>query len=147
MGLSITILVLSGCEFKDIQLKEVSSVDVESLQGGNIKGTIHLVIENPNGFPVTIKSAKFDVLSGAVKLGEAKLDEPFRINANISESYPIRLSGNMGNALSGGIVGLMGLLAGKNPEVTLKGELKASSFFVSKTVPVELKTELPISFK
>jgi len=104
-----------------------------------------LVIHNPNWFSVTIKSAEFEILSGPVKLGEARLDESFRINANASESYPVKLSGNIGNALSGGIVGLLGLIQGKDPEVTLKGELKASGLMVHRTVPVELKTTLPIN--
>lgn len=141
----LSLFVLSGCEFKDITLKEVKSVEIESFNAGHIKGTVQLVIHNPNWFPVTVKSADLEIVSEALKLGEARLDEAFRINANASETYPIKLSGDIGNALSGGIVGLLGMITGKDPQVTLKGELKASGFFVNRTVPIEVKTTLPVN--
>lgn len=137
--------LLWGCEFKDVQLESIEEINLESLQGGQIDGTIHMVLSNPNSFGITVKSADFELFTGNVKLGEASLRKAFKIESNSSKSYPVQLSGNLSNALAGGFMGLAGALTGKKPKVTIKGELKAGNFFYTKKVPVEEETEIPLS--
>lgn len=109
-----------------------------------MKGTISLEITNPNNFAITVTNADFELFSSKVNVGKASLNEPFKIAANSTEVYAVKLNGNVGNLLAGSITGLMGALSGKNPEVTIKGTLKAKAFFLSKTIPVEVKTEIPL---
>jgi LEA14-like dessication related protein len=142
--LIMTLPLLWGCEFKDVQLESIEEISLESLQGGQIDGTIHMVLSNPNAFSITVKSADFKLYNGNVKLGEASLRKAFKIDANSSKSYPVQLSGNLSNALAGGFMGLAGALTGKKPKVTIKGELKAGNFFFTKKVPIEEETELPL---
>lgn len=137
-------LLFTSCEFKEIAVQGVEAVNIESFKGGELKGVMNVSLSNPNSMAVTVKSATFDIYAGSMKLGEAKLDESFKIKANSSKTYPVKLSGSMGNALAGGLVGLAGFLGGKNPKITLKGEIKARSFLVSKKIPVEVQTELPL---
>lgn len=136
--------LLWGCEFKDVQLESIEEINLESLQGGQIDGTIHMVLSNPNSFGITVKSADFELFTGNVKLGEASLRKAFKIESNSSKTYPVQLSGNLSNALAGGFMGLAGALTGKKPKVTIKGELKAGNFFYTKKVPVEEETEIPL---
>ena len=138
-------LFILGCEFKDIELQTVDDVKIESLNKGNIKGTITLTLNNPNGFAVTVKEADFKIMLEKTEMGTANLSESFKIKANSTESYPVKLKGDVSGAMTGGLAGIVGMLLGKDPKVTLVGEIRARSFLISKTIPVEFETELPIS--
>ena len=140
----ITLLSLTGCDFKDVELERVEEIKLNSLKGGNIDGTIFLVLNNPNSFDIKVKSADFDLMTGNEKLGSATLSKSFKSEGNGSKTYPVELSGTLSNARAGGFAGLTGLLTGQKPKVTIKGTLKAGAFLYTKEVPVEIDTELPI---
>ena len=78
-------------------------------------------------------------------VGKAKLTDPFKIESNSTQSYPVHLSGDLSNAISGGIGSIVGLLMGKEPTMRIKGNLKASSFLITKTVEIDEQTDIPIS--
>ena len=109
-----------------------------------MEGTIFLELKNPNMFAIKVKSAEFEIFNGNIRLGDAQLREEFKINGNSTEIYPVKLSGNLGNLLAGGLTSIAGLLSGKNPRILIKGDLRAGNFFVTKDIPVELETDLPI---
>lgn len=138
-------VTLTGCTFHDIEVVEVDEIIVASVKNGEIKGSIELALKNPNSFPVTVQSAAFDIMLGEKKLGEAKLDESFKISANSERTYPVKLSADVSAALSGGLAGIAAMLMGSDPTVTLDGTIKARSFLFSKKVPVSFQTDLPIS--
>ncbi len=144
--LFLSLLTLSSCEFKDVKLENVQNFEVNSLKGGKLDATISLVLSNPNSFPITVKSGDFELFSGKKSLGDAQLKKAFKINANSTEVYPVQLTGNMGDLITAGLTGLAGMLSGKKPEVLVKGELKVGNFFFHKKVPIEIKTDLPMSF-
>ena len=144
--LFLSLLTLSSCEFKDVKLENVQNFEVNSLKGGKLDATISLVLSNPNSFPITVKSGDFELFSGKKSLGNAQLKKAFKINANSTEVYPVQLTGNMGDLITAGLTGLAGMLSGKKPEVLVKGELKVGNFFFHKKVPIEIKTDLPMSF-
>jgi LEA14-like dessication related protein len=146
LGLILSIIALTSCEFKDVKLEKVQDFEVNSLQGGKLDATINLVLSNPNSFPITVKSGEFELFSGKKSLGDAQLKKAFKINANSTEVYPVQLTGNMEDLISAGLTGLTSLLSGKKPEVLVKGELKVGNFFFHKKVPIEITTELPMSF-
>lgn len=137
-------LLLTGCEFKDLTLERVDSFSIEELTKEGMQGTISLVITNPNSFSINVNSASFDIYSGSVKVGNADLSKSFKIKGNTTETYPVQLSGNMSNLIAGGLSSLIGAIRGQNPRVNIKGELKASAFLFSKTIPVDVTTEVPL---
>lgn len=145
LSMIIMLPFLWGCEFKDVQLERIEEISLGSLKGGQIDGTISMVLSNPNGFGITVKAANFDLHNGNVKLGTASLRKAFKIEANSTKVYPVELTGDLSNALAGGLMGLAGMLTGQKPKVMIKGELKAGNLFYSKKVPIEIETELPIS--
>lgn len=141
----VSAILLSSCEVKDIELVEVEDVKIEKVTGGKIDGVITVKLNNPNGFPVTIKSGDFAIWAGKTEMGTAQLDESFKISANSNESYPIKLKGDVNGVLAGGISGLIGMFTGDDPKLVLKGDIKARSFLITRTVPVELETDLNLS--
>ena len=138
-------IICSSCEFKDIELREVQDVEVSQISKGNIEGTITVLLNNPNAFGVTVKEADFTIYAGKSEIGTAHLNEAFKIEAKEVKAYPVKLKGNTKDALSGGISALVGMLLGQDPKIILKGEIKAKSFIFSKTVPVEMETDLKMS--
>lgn len=141
----MTVVFLSGCEFKDVVLDRVDRFEINSLEAGKLDANIRLVLTNPNSFPITIKAGEFDIYSGKIHLGDAHLKRSFKISANSTKEYDVEVNGTIGDMLAAGITGLAGMLTGKKPEMTVKGELKAGNFFYTKKVPVELKTEMPLN--
>ena len=138
-------LTFSGCEFKPIELNRVEDIRIESIKGAEIKGIIVLSIHNPYSFPVTVMGANFKIFKAENQLGTASINEGFRIAANSSETYPVKLNANVESLLSGGIMGILNMLGGKNPRVKLIGEIKARALLIPRTIPIELETELPLS--
>jgi len=137
--------LISSCEVKDIQLVEVESVKVLNVNKRNIDGILNIKLENPNAFGVKVKSADFEIWANNAVVGKAKLTDPFKIESNSTQSYPVHLSGDLSNAISGGIGSIVGLLMGKEPTMRIKGNLKASSFLITKTVEIDEQTDIPIS--
>ena len=138
-------ILLSSCEIKDIELKEVQDVEVSQINKGKIEGTITVLLNNPNSFGVTVKEANFIIYAGKSEIGTAHLDESFKIEAKEEKSYPVKLKGDAKDALSGGISAAVGMLFGNDPKVVLRGTIKAKSFIFSKTIPVEMETDLKMS--
>lgn len=136
--------LLGGCEFKDLTLNRVDSFKIDEMSKEGMRGTISLVITNPNSYAINVTSADFDLYSSGVKVGDAKLYKSFKIKANSTETYPVELKGNLPNLLAGGITSLIGALSGKSPEINIKGDLKARAFLVSKTIPIDVKTKIPL---
>jgi LEA14-like dessication related protein len=142
--LILTGVLLGGCEFKDLTLNRVDSFKIDEMSKEGMRGTISLVITNPNNYAINVTSADFDLYSSGVKVGDAKLHKSFKIKANSTETYPVELKGNLPNLLAGGITSLIGALSGKSPEINIKGDLKARAFLVSKTIPIDVKTKIPL---
>lgn len=138
-------LVASSCTFKDLELKGVEGVELGKVNNGKIDGIMKVRIYNPNSFPITITKAKFDVFSSDVRIGDANLSRKFKIKANSEETYDVEIDANVKNLLTGGLGGLVNMLAGNKPKVTLDGNLKARSFLISKTIPVKFETTLPLN--
>lgn len=138
-------MILSGCGFKPIELNRVDDIKIDSMKKGELKGTIILSIHNPNSFSVKVTSADFDIWKDNTNLGTATLQEGFRISANSTEAYPVKLKADVSSLLNGGIMGILNMFGGKNPKVKLKGEIHARAFMIPRTIPIELETELPIS--
>ena len=138
-------LTFSSCEFKPIELNRVEDIRIESMKGAEIKGVIVLSIHNPNSFSVTVKGANFKIFKAESQLGTASIKEGFKIAANSTETYPVKLNANVESLLSGGIMGILNMLGGKNPRVKLIGEIQARALMIPRTIPIELETELPLS--
>lgn len=138
-------LALTGCEFKDVELDGVDGIEINKVDEGKLDATFTVRLTNPNSFPIKIKSGEFDLYMGKVHMGDAKLKKPFKIPASSTESYDIEVDGSMGDVLAAGITGLAGLLTGKQPQLDIKGTLKAGNLFYTKEVDVQLRTDMPVN--
>lgn len=143
-ALLLTSVILSGCEVKDVELVRVEAFEVDRMDKGELSGTIKLVLNNPNDFPITVKSGDIGIYTGKSHMGDASLAKPLKIRANTTASYDVEVEGTIGDVISAGITGLAGLLTGQKPEMKIKGELKVGNFLFTKKVPVELKTDMPV---
>lgn len=143
--LALTCFVLTSCKIEDIKIEGVESVKINTFDESGFNGEVTLRITNPNVFPVTVSGASFKVVHKAKEIGETTLEEPFKITANSTGQYPVKVKGGLGGLFMGGVLGIVGMLTGGNPVVTLKGEVQAKAFLIRHTVPVELETELPVS--
>jgi len=137
-------LLLSGCEFKDIELERIEGFEIEKLEGQNLTGTINVVLKNPNPYSIKVKSGDFELFSNKTLIGDASLEEALTIKGNATEEYPVRLKADVSSLVAGGLSSLAGLLTGKDPKILIKGELKAGTMLFTKKVPVEVKTTIPL---
>lgn len=146
LGLLFVLAILfSSCKFEDVEIIRVEDVKISSFTKSGFAGDIIVLIKNPNNFPVTVASADFKVLHKNNEIGVAELEEPFKINSNSTEPYPIKVKGDLGGLFAGGVLGIVGMLTGGDPKVVLKGEVRGKAFMISKTFPIEIETNLPIS--
>jgi len=136
--------MLSSCEFKDLSLNGVSGFNVDKMSKSGMLGTLQVGITNPNSYAIKVTGADFEIFSNGSKMGTAKLKHSFKIKANSTETYPVKLEANLTNVLAGGISSILGAISGKSPKVNIKGDLKARAFIFSKTIPVDFMAELPM---
>jgi len=142
----ITIVSLSGCEFKDVQLDEIESFEVHSVKRGRLDATLRLTLTNPNRYSILVSEADFKLSMGPTNLGDARLRDPFTIEGSSTKTYSVDIDGNLGNLLAAGLGGLGSFLSGTDPEVLIKGDLKVGKWWYKKQVHIEEKTSLPIRF-
>lgn len=135
--------VTSGCEFREIRIDRVEILNIDTSNPSLVRATIKLRINNPNSFPLKIKSADFSVLNGQIDMGSAHLRKPFKIPARSNLDHTVELDGEFRNLLSGGLNSLADALAGKKTLITLRGEIVAKSYLMRREFPVELSAPLP----
>lgn len=137
-------ILVGGCEFKDITLMEVNSMNVSQFDGQHMEAVVGVRISNPNGFTVTVEEGHFDLFMNEKSVGKATLKSPLHLEAGSTDVHQVAITGELTNVLGSGAAGLLGMLSGKNPALLLKGEVKAGRWFFKRTVPFELETELPL---
>jgi LEA14-like dessication related protein len=109
--------------------------EVQQLSLSSIKLKIFLPIENPNNFSITIKDADLDLFVNNFKAGKINNVERLKINANSSYAYPIIFEISTKETLSN-LLTLYKAFSGGTPELRFKGNIKASSFGLTKKIKV-----------
>lgn len=139
-------LLLTGCrEVQPIQLIKIEGVRLGQVRNNEVQLFVDARISNPNARKIKIKSGEFDLMINNHSLGKTSINKALVIRGRGDSVYTLELTSRVGDLLKSGLSGLGGLLFEKKLVLRCSGWVRGSMLGVSKTVPLQYESELPVS--
>lgn len=138
--------IISCSAIKPIALKKVESVKILSASSDGVELELNLLIENPNFFKFKITDGELNIVLNKIDMGKAELKNTVSLPAHTEVSHKFNVHVGASNALLGGFASLLSLFKNNTATVSLKGSIKAKSFGISHTFPVDETTRIPFSY-
>jgi len=137
--LCFTIFLLSSCKYEEVTVSQLSGMKINKITNEGVEMEMGIQLKNPNSYGFTIFPSSFDVSLGGTNLGKAHLSKKEKVGPNSDELHTFLIKTSFDQLTQGGIPGLINLFAKKNPEVEIKGNLKAGKFLFRKRIPIDRK--------
>lgn len=138
-------LILNGCGFDDpIVFRGVDSVKVLGVKDGKLNLEATARFYNPNSIGGKLKRVDIAVKMGDDILAEVVQKENFKIGKESDFNVPFVAEVSMDQLKQGFLGNLMAILGRKKINLRFVGEIKVSSFGVTRTVPVDFESEVQI---
>ena len=144
--LSFTLLLFSCIgEFKEISVTSINDFKVTKISPDGIEGEIKVTINNPNTIGFKVFRSKATIMYGDVKLGTARIAKKVKIAANSNIEQTFILKGSLKDI---SMMELPAILAGRNKQMEIKGDIKAGKWYYKKRFPIDKKQKMPaLDFK
>ena len=140
--MTVVALIFSSClDLKPVELKEVKSVHVSSIENNELKLVLELVIANPNSQKFSVRDADLNISMGDVLLGKLHEVDPFTIPAHSSKSYKVPITVDLKHLEKNAKQLSKSIFKGGN-SIRIKGYIKARSFMISKKIEIDEQTKL-----
>jgi LEA14-like dessication related protein len=137
--LCLVILLLSSCKYEEVTVGQLSGMKINKITNEGVEMEMGIQLKNPNSYGFTIFPSSFDVSLGGTNLGKAHLSKKEKVGPNSDEVHTFLIKTSFDQLTQGGLPGLINLFAKKNPEVEIKGTLKAGKFLFRKRIPIDRK--------
>lgn len=127
-------LLLSGClSYKEVVMHDIVDVEVRKLDLKGVDLTAHVMLENPNGYRISVKDPDVDLYLNGTFVGKGLLDSSLVLDRRTKRVYEIpmhaefkganllmmllggAISGEMNLGAKGTVVGQAGLLRKRFP--------------------------------
>lgn len=142
--LIFSIFILSSCDVKEVELVNIDSFNIVSIEKEDITIDVIAQIKNPNNFSFSITKVDLDIKFNNFFLGKINEIKKVNIKKNSNELQHLVFKFKLKDVMKGTIVFLPALLTNQaNIEIT--GYVKASSFLVSKKIEIEYNKKTKIS--
>ena len=133
---------LSSCGiYKEVQFKGVKDVSVKEFTTSAIVVEVQAIINNPNGFDITIFDSDLDFIVNGTKLGKAKIADKIVLKKKAQDTYTFVLKADMED-LSSKVGLLLPILLTGKAKVKIKGKVLAKAIGMKKKVPIEFIEEI-----
>lgn len=144
--LFIIILQLSSCTFKEVEFKKIESFKLLNTDNKGATVELYIVLKNPNKMSITVSDVDMDVKVNQTNVGKIKLTEKVKIAANSEKANRFVVKAGYADMAVGGFSSLLSIIMSKKVNITCSGNIKAKAMGVSKTMPVDFKGEVPLSY-
>ena len=123
-----------SCSYENVEVVEVKEFEFTELKERSIKLKAQIQVDNPNSYPVKIKSIDSDIYINGSKAGKLKLEKPIKIQARSNDFVPVEVQ----TKIEGGSLNILPIVLGaalsKKLEVRVNGNMKASSYIFSRRI-------------
>ncbi len=138
IGSLVVIATLTSCSaYKEVELTDITNVEVLKLDARSVALRLDARIDNPNGFTIAVEEPDVDLFINDKYIGKGVLDSALVLDRKAAKVYPVYLHAN----LEGGPL-LMMLLSGAlsgEMKLTAKGTVAGRSGMVKKRFPFEVE--------
>jgi LEA14-like dessication related protein len=133
---------LSSCGiYQPVQFKGVEDVSVQQFSQTAIVVEVQAIIDNPNGYNITIYDSDLDFMVNGTKFGKAKIDRTITLKKKAKDTYTFVVKADM-QGLSGKMGVLFPILLTGKATVKVKGNVLAKALGLKKKAPIEFVEEL-----
>ena len=132
----LTLLFNSCTMYKIVDIGSVNDVDFKGLKSNNINLDISLPINNPNLYPIKIKSVDLDLYVNDKLFGKIKNNNDIKFAAKCNETYLLPIDVEIKNVLSGALQ-MINLSNSEKIKIRIKGNVKARGLIFVKKIEVD----------
>ena len=137
----ITVVLFSCGIYKQVQFKGVEDVSVQQFSQTAIVVEVAAIIDNPNGYDITLYDSDLDFMVNGTKMGKATIDRSITLKKKAKDTYSFVVKADtQGLGAKMGVL-LPILLTGK-ATVKVKGVVLAKALGLKKKAPIEFVEEI-----
>lgn len=144
--LVIVLLSLSACTFKEVEFKKVESFKLLNTDSKGAVVELYILLKNPNKMAITVNNLDMNVMVNQTNIGKIKLAEKVKINAKSEMAHRFVIKANYSDIAVGGFSSLLSIIMSKKVNLTCNGNITARAMGISRTMPVDFKGDVPLSY-
>lgn len=139
---SAVLLMASCSSYDEVELKDISNVEVLRMDGKQVALRVDALVNNPNGFKIHVEDPDVDLYLNDRFVGKGLLDSALVLDRKSTKIYPVYLHAD----LQGGAVLFMLLGGALSGELKLgaKGTVAGRSGMLKKRFPFELEETIDL---
>jgi LEA14-like dessication related protein len=144
--LMIVLFHLSSCKFKEVEFKKVDSFKLLNTDNKGATVELFILLKNPNKMAITVSDLDMQVMVNQTNIGKIKLAEKVKLAAQSEKSHRFVIKANYSDIAVGGFSSLLSIIMSKKVNLSCSGIITARAMGVSKTMPVDFKGDVPLSY-
>jgi len=139
---SAVLLMASCSSYDEVELKDITNVEVLRMDGKQVALRVDALVNNPNGFKIHVEEPDVDLYLNDNFVGKGLLDSALVLDRKSTKVYPVYLHAD----LQGGAVLFMLLGGALSGEMKLgaKGTVAGRSGMLKKRFPFELEETIDL---
>jgi|JI10StandDraft_1071094.scaffolds.fasta_scaffold05424_5 LEA14-like dessication related protein len=142
LSILIPFLFSSCSAYEEVELRDIKEVEVLRMDGRTIALRVDVLVNNPNGYRISVEDPDVDLYLNDTYVGKGRLDSALTLNKRSEQIYPVHLHAD----LAGGPLLMMmigGALSGEM-KLGIKGTVLARSGMLRKRFPFELEERIDL---
>ncbi|MBL7952593.1 MAG: hypothetical protein JNM62_12840 [Flavobacteriales bacterium] len=138
------LLPLSSCfSYKQVELKDVTNIQVERMDAQGIAVRVDAYLDNPNGYKIHVLDPDVDLFVNDKFIGKGLLDTALVLEKKKAQIYTIPMHAELeGGALL--MLLLSGALNGDDVKLKATGTVVGKASFLRKRFPFELEETISL---
>jgi LEA14-like dessication related protein len=144
--IALVLISFSSCTFKEVEFKKVESFKLLNTDNSGAMVELFILLKNPNKMAITVSNLDMNVMVNQTNIGKIKLAEKVKIDARSEKAHRFIIKANYSDIAVGGFSSLLSIILSKKVNLTCNGNITARALGVSKTMPVDFKGDVPLSY-
>ncbi len=138
------VLLFTGCfSYKQVELKDITNISVEKMDGKGIAVRVDALLDNPNGYRIHVLDPDVDLYINDKYIGKGILDSALVLDRKTTRVYSVPLHADLqGGSLL--MLLLSGALTGDDVKFGAKGTVVGKAGLIRKRFPFELEEQIDL---
>lgn len=127
---------------QDVELIGVKKAEVKRVTSKFVELDLWLHIDNPNSFEIQITETDLIAFFDTLKIGEARLMEPFEIPANANDEFHCPIHADFDSEFAGKLGSFVKLALSGPIKIRIKGDITGKALFISRKMEIDLEEKI-----
>lgn len=135
-------LVITSCTFQDVEVGNISGVNLLSTSKEGVDLEVSIPVNNPNKMGFTISKVNIELSIGGVDFGKVSQVKSIHVKPQSNEVYPILFHIRFKETFQGLPKLMTAMMMGKKVDMKAKGYIKGRKFIFSKKFHIDESTNV-----